>query len=149
MSREVRRVPMDWQHPMEWRRQWDPNRASVRMMLVPRPLYGRDMLRYFDETEDERPAESDVMPDFSGIDPDLLGYCMYETTSEGTPISPVMASPESLARWLADNEASAFGGMPASYEQWLSTCRTGWAPSAVVSSSGLESGVSFAARTER
>jgi hypothetical protein len=27
---------------------------------------------------------------------------MYETTTEGTPISPVMATPEELARWLCN-----------------------------------------------
>ena len=37
-------------------------------------------------------------------------YQMYETCTEGTPISPVMETPENLARWLADNGASAFGG---------------------------------------
>lgn len=215
MSREVRRVPMDWQHPMEWRERWDCTDGRVKMRLVPKALLddfagalaewetsGRNLrnrtgwdwdfavqyhLTGFQGRDDDAPAThpkfelgdtecerpicvrdedhllelelaehaaskpdpANFMPDFSGIDPDLLGYCMYETTSEGTPISPVMASPESLARWLADNEASAFGGMSASYEQWLSTCRTGWAPSAVASSSGLESGVSFVARAER
>jgi len=44
---------------------------------------------------------------------------MYETCTEGTPISPVMDSLETLARWLADNGASAFGEMTATYEQWL------------------------------
>lgn len=31
------------------------------------------------------------------------GWQMWETTSEGSPISPVFASPEELARWLAAN----------------------------------------------
>lgn len=67
---------------------------------------------------------------------------MYENTSEGTPISPVFETPEALARWLADNNASAFGGMGATYEQWLATCREGFAPSAVFSpSTGMISGV--------
>ena len=44
---------------------------------------------------------------------------MYECTSEGTPISPVMETPEELARWLADNRASSFGPMTATYEEWL------------------------------
>jgi len=49
---------------------------------------------------------------------------MYETCTEGTPISPAFATPEELARWLADNEASAFGGMTASYEGWLRTIKS-------------------------
>jgi hypothetical protein len=52
-----------------------------------------------------------------------------------------MDSPESLARWLADNNASAFGGMTATYEEWLSVARGGWAPSAMITNGVLESGV--------
>lgn len=60
-------------------------------------------------------------------------YQMYEDTTEGTPISPVMESPEALARWLVDNRASVFGmGTQASYEQWLWLCNGGWAPDLVV-----------------
>ena len=55
-------------------------------------------------------------------------FQMYENTTEGTPISPVMPTPEALARWLADTEASAFAGMPASYEAWLNTIHEGHAP---------------------
>ena len=69
---------------------------------------------------------------------------MYESTSEGTPISPVMETPEQLARWLADTGASAFAGMTATYEQWLAVARGGFAPSAYVTASGLQSGVALA-----
>lgn len=47
------------------------------------------------------------------------GWQMWETTSEGSPMSPVFATPEGLARWLADTKASAFAGIGASYEDWL------------------------------
>ncbi|MCK5445108.1 MAG: hypothetical protein KAI73_05745, partial [Rhodospirillaceae bacterium] len=66
---------------------------------------------------------------------------MYETTSEGTPISPPMETPELLARWLADNNASAFAKDTATYEQWLSTIKRGFAPSAIMGDGKLESGV--------
>jgi len=67
---------------------------------------------------------------------------MYETCSEGTPISPVMDDPEKLAHWLADNGASAFGGMTATYEQWLATIQQGFAVSLVYSpGGGIQSGV--------
>ena len=52
-------------------------------------------------------------------------------------------TPEELARWLADTGASAFGEMTATYEQWLATCRSGWAPSAVACGGDLVSGVEF------
>lgn len=70
------------------------------------------------------------------------GWQMWETTSEGSPISPVFASPEELSRWLADTGASSFGGMTATYEQWLGMCRAGWAPSAIAAPGlGFVSGV--------
>lgn len=74
-------------------------------------------------------------------------YMMYETTSEGTPISPAFATPEELARWLADTGASAFADQTASYEAWLVTIRRG---SSLISAAGyiggeLVSGVEFTA----
>lgn len=207
MSRKVRRVPLDWQHPMEWVERWDKDRQCVRSQLVPRALLdgfsgavaewereGRELanregfdwrfgveyhltgykghnddegVHPFYVTEDEsvavrdedhlaellaaehateRPDPLDYMPDFSDRDPASLGWCMYETCSEGTPISPVLGSPEELARWLTDNGASAFGYSTATYEQWLNVCRGGWAPSMVaVPGAGLVSGVAASA----
>jgi hypothetical protein len=209
MGREVRRVPMNWQHPMEWREQWDRNRGAVRMQLVPRALFedypaavarwesdGAELdrregfdwtfwseycltgykgqkdteptLHPFDLTDDEqvtvrdadhlhellttkhaaeRPDPDDYMPEFPAGT--ATGWCMYETTSEGTPISPVFETPEELARWLADTGASAFGGMTATYEEWLGMAQAGWAPSGVSTSSGLHSGVEFVAQAAR
>ena len=69
------------------------------------------------------------------------GWQMWETTSEGSPMSPVFATPEELARWLADTGASAFGRQGATYEEWLGMCREGWAPSAVMSNGVIRSGV--------
>jgi hypothetical protein len=44
---------------------------------------------------------------------------MYETTTEGTPMSPVFARAEELAQWLADHEIPVFGDLLATKEQWL------------------------------
>jgi hypothetical protein len=72
-------------------------------------------------------------------------YQMYETTSEGTPISPVMATPEQLAAWLAENDASAFGNMTATYEQWLKIILRGGTVVSMVCtpSGGIQSGVEY------
>jgi hypothetical protein len=74
---------------------------------------------------------------------------MYETTSEGTPISPVMESPDALADWLATHKASAFAGMPATREQWLATIKRGWAASAILGPMGMVSGVAGLADMEK
>lgn len=67
------------------------------------------------------------------------GWQMWETVSEGSPISPVFVTPESLAHWLADTKA-----YPANdYEHWIGMIRAGWAPSAVVTTAGVQSGVEW------
>ena len=79
------------------------------------------------------------------------GWQMWETTTEGSPISPVFETPELLARWLADTGASTFGSSTGTYEQWLGMItRTGWAPSAVgISGVGLVSGVEAMAEEDK
>jgi len=70
-------------------------------------------------------------------------YQLWETPSEGSPISPPCETPEKLARWLTDNKASSFGPQTESYETWLEFVRgPGWAPSAIgTAGKGIESGV--------
>jgi hypothetical protein len=46
------------------------------------------------------------------------GWQLWETTSEGSPVSPVFATPEELARWCVDG-ATLFAGVGASYEEWF------------------------------
>lgn len=77
------------------------------------------------------------------------GWQMWETTSEGSPISPVFQSPEGLARWLTKTEASAGGSQTATYGQWLAMINQGWAPSMVVDADGVKSGVQAVAEIHR
>lgn len=72
------------------------------------------------------------------------GWQMWETTSEGSPISPVFASPEILALWLSDTGASSFGDDTASYEEWMRMIVAGWAPSSVMVNGVMSSGVKHA-----
>ncbi len=46
------------------------------------------------------------------------GYQLWETVSEGSPISPVMADPRELANWCADN-ATIFASEKLTALQWL------------------------------
>ena len=80
-----------------------------------------ERIQRFSEVMDKYMPNANFMPDWS---PDeATHYMMYETCSEGTPISPAFATPEELARWLTDTGASISGSMRASYEQWLSIAR--------------------------
>lgn len=94
----------------------------------------------FEEEFGEMPDAKDYMPNWK---PEKRTHMMmYENTSEGTPISPAFEKPEDLARWLADNGASAFGKMTASYEDWLKMCKPhGFSIGAVISGGRMMSGV--------
>lgn len=157
MGREVRMVPPGWEHPKdekgryiplmrgsyakaaaEWDEGWkhwqcgeveDFGASEGEPKWKPKSDSALECARYT-EWAGARPSPDDYMPDFPEGTATL--FCMYEDTSEGTPISPAFATPEELARWLADNKASAFADMTATYEQWLKTCKSGRAVSAVM-----------------
>lgn len=68
------------------------------------------------------------------------GYQIWETVSEGSPISPVFGTPEDLAEWMAKNGSGL--DKDVTKEQWLAFIKgPGWAPSMVGTSEGLKSGV--------
>ncbi|MCH6256697.1 hypothetical protein MLD52_09075 [Puniceicoccaceae bacterium K14] len=164
MGREVRMVPENWEHPKsdkgnfiplldnygnfeECDKEWMEGWRKWQLGLC--QSYGSEMewkpikkeylnTRYTDYVGD-RPNPDDYMPNWP--ESERTHLMMYENTSEGTPISPAFKSAEELARWLADNKASAFADMTATYEQWLSTCQSGSAISMVISNEGMKSGV--------
>ena len=168
MGREIRMVPQGWQHPKDargnykplmkgpfskqladWKEafihfeageieDWKPG-ATVKKWKQ-KSQSALDCASYA-EWAGDCPKKSEYMPEWKDGEATML--CMYEDTTEGTPISPAFATPEELARWLTDNRSSAFGSSTASYEQWLATCKLGWAVSAVVADGHMMSGVEY------
>lgn len=68
------------------------------------------------------------------------GYQMWETVTDGSPISPVFATPEELAQYMVDAPWGADEGTD--YETWLKFINgPGWAPSVVADNNGVRSGV--------
>lgn len=58
-----------------------------------------------DKNFDNKRPEFDpdkYMPSFAEHDPDELGWCLYQTVSEGTPVTPVFATAEELADHLVE-----------------------------------------------
>ena len=143
MGRQVRMVIPGWQHPK------DESGGYIPLL----DHYEDDATEWLEICEKDgmqaaidwmghSPDRKDYMPDWAGLE--ATHYMMYEDTTEGTPISPAFATPEELAHWLADNGASSFGSRTASYEQWLSTIKRGYAISAMIAPRrGLVSGVEF------
>jgi len=135
MGREVRRVHKDWNHPK--------NEDGHFIPMHERFLYNQEEIEegLEDGWLDDTPPYYgiSVMPQWD--EAERTHYQMYENVTEGTPISPVMESPEALARWLADNDANAGAFRTATYEQWLRICQGGYAPSFIYTpEKGLISG---------
>lgn len=51
--------------------------------------------------------------------PEGEGFQLWETTSEGSPVSPVFKTLDELCEWCEDN-ATTFGPYKATKEQWKS-----------------------------
>lgn len=79
--------------------------------------------------------------------PEGTAWQMWETTSEGSPISPPCETPAVLAKWLARTGASAFGSDTATEAQWLAMINEGSAMSAVIVGGVIMSGVADIARS--
>lgn len=81
--------------------------------------------------------------------PEGDGYQLWETVSEGSPISPVFNSAEGLARWMTDNRCTVNGPM-SSYDAALRFVEAGWAPSFMASAEkGFMSGTEWVGSPER
>lgn len=93
----------------------------------------------WDSPEDEQAAEAWTRSE----PPTGDGYQIWETVSEGSPISPVFASPEELAQYMAGTQWGADNGT--SYETWLQFINgPGWAPSMVMDANGIRTGAEAA-----
>lgn len=210
MSREVRRVPVGWKHPVEhnphwefqastpWGRSKPPSRmhgATERFV----PLYGDSFTPAHDEWDRERaeweagkhehleflmkyhsaegwvdhkgeredpkpytvyaedgetvvreffpktveeilevypyseyagePTPETYFPDFD-VPEDDLGWCLYETVTEGTPVTPVFATAEELVDHLA-TVGQDYDQQPLRRTAAEALVRSGWAPSAM------------------
>jgi hypothetical protein len=72
------------------------------------------------------------------------GYQLWETVSEGSPISPVFAEPSELAEWLATSPDYTWrkNDEGTTAAQWLTFIMgPGWAPSMIMKDGHLSSGV--------
>lgn len=114
MNREIRRVPLYWEHPRDELGHHVPlyERRALTPELVQELLATGESLAQI---------ERSYVPDFSALPETELGICAYETTTEGTPISPVLPdTPE--GRWALVQHCSLFETVFANYklspERW-------------------------------
>lgn len=174
MGREIRRVPANWEHPKEMK--YNPFRrteSEVYQPMYDRPfaLSMREWIAGWEAWErGERPSycfdESRDMPywEYEGAPPDpkyyrpdwkpeeMVWYQVYETVSEGTPVTPAFATKEELVEYLVangdfwDQKRRAEGGSIMPCDPWTreeaeSFCSVGHAFSIVVRGSKMMTGV--------
>lgn len=126
MGREIRRVPANWEHP----KTEVPDHRSQRMVERYQPMFDRPfapaMREWYANWEawerGERPEHCDdeesrklTFWEWDGGPPDphyyrpdwkpeeMTWFQVYETVSEGTPVSPPFATEDELIQYLADN----------------------------------------------
>lgn len=141
MTREVRKVPVNWQHPsdgyytngeiryvplfngsqfMSKAAQWDENAAKWAQGEFPEDADAAHRTMSFEEWDGPRPNAEDYMPRWP--EAECTHFMMYELSTEGTPVSPAFASLKELAAWLAENKVSLYANEPAGFDHWLKVC---------------------------
>jgi hypothetical protein len=79
------------------------------------------------------------------------GWQLWETVSEGSPVSPVFAEDEGLAQWLttpAGGEMAGPSRRPMTIDQARGFVRAGWAPSGVINAGGMHDGAAYVGSAE-
>jgi hypothetical protein len=137
MGREIRMVPPDWQHPANegYRNgKYKPlyygaggrYEAKAKAWLDglakwqagERPDYaGDDAPAFFWDWDGNPPSADDHM--LVGVpDEACTHFMLYESTSEGTPLSPAFVTLEAVAIYAAEY-CSTFASFKATSEEWL------------------------------
>ncbi|MGH3924413.1 MAG: hypothetical protein ACRDTT_16385 [Pseudonocardiaceae bacterium] len=78
--------------------------------------------------------------------PEGEGWQLWETVSEGSPVSPVLTSGEDLAQWLTTPEGGEVTGpsrRPMTIEQARGFVDAGWAPSMILNAGGVHDGATY------
>lgn len=138
MGRELMKVPADWQHPKDEYGKYKP-------MHIDR-FYEDELKEWFDNhskwldgshpdllEEPERKKEYPYYAMWAGDPPDVEYYNtrkwtpeeathiqLYQTTSEGTPITPIFRADEleKLCEYAAEN-CTTFASYKATKEEWM------------------------------
>lgn len=133
MGREIRRVPIDWEHPKDERghykalydndyetaaQVWESEYAEF-MALSPEQRQEEYFGVHYWEWS--HPPDEDLHRERRWTPEEATAYQIYETVSEGTPVSPVFPDLDHLIQWLVDQGYSEAAAKAFS--------DSGWAPS--------------------
>jgi hypothetical protein len=137
MGREIRMVPPNWQHPPSnggrggqykplfygaggrFEKRADEWLAEcAKWQAGERPDYADDDApKYYWDWDGMPPSVEDYM--LVGVpDEECTRFMLYESTTEGTPLTPAFATLEEVAEYAAEH-ATTFASFKATKEDWL------------------------------
>lgn len=148
MGRQIKRVPLDFDWPLN--RVWPGYMVSICTEEI---AYATKT--QYEATDDDNPCcracrhfarlaglpiKGHGCPDHEHHPLVGVGWQLWETVTEGSPISPVFATPEDLRDWmLAPERDGWYGDDGDGILKWITG--TGWAPSLVAQNGLVTSGV--------
>lgn len=155
MGREIRRVPPHWEHPRDENGEYKPMHDKAYDDAAQEWLNGlaawnqksdeeKNGWKYFWEYEGNPPDENYYRPKFTEAP---TWYQVYQTVSEGTPVTPAFATREELIDYLVEHgdfwdQKRGRGGY--TREAATAFVDLGWTPSFVVNHRVLISGIEAA-----
>lgn len=154
MSREIRRVPKEWEHPTddrghhipmydhdvetkskEWFEGWEQWRQGIHKYQIKYPENNPPDYSAYIDYAGRSPNPETCRPAFTS---EPTCYQIYETVSEGTPVSPVFESEDEMESWLI--------GQGTSFKAAKVFIKSGWVPSGMYSpGTGFVTGYEIAA----
>lgn len=152
MGREIRQVPANWEHPKNEQGFYRPLQDQDYESLASQWLI--ECVAWQDGTHEDLKAEPDIKLDIpfywewageppnrehcrpKWTDAERTHFQIYETVSEGTPVSPVFASLDSLTVWLIEQGYSK--------QAAIGFAKVGYVPSMMVGPNGIKTGINIA-----
>ncbi len=173
MGRQIRRVPPNWEHPKV--EKYNPFSGQVEERFQPMfdqqyefaaSKWKKNFKKFYKKGLDKEkdcefweydgsPPDRDYYRPYK--DNEATWFQLYETVSEGTPVSPPFATKEELADYLAehgdfwDQDRRKTGKSPINCEPWGKAAAykfvfgSGWMPSMAISNGQILTGGVLAA----
>jgi len=130
MGRELRRVPANWKHPQDSYGKYIPMYNESYAAALAEWLKNNDLwskrehpeqdsdYKYYAEYGGDAPCVSSYLP-YDPKDAELCTHFQgYETTTEGTPITPVFSTIDECAEFAAEH-ATTFAEFKADKAKWM------------------------------
>jgi hypothetical protein len=137
VGQEIRRVPLNWQHPRQESGRFQPLHDTTFAAAVAKWKSGfarhdpaaHEGHEYW-EAEADPPDREYYRPEWTT---EPAGYQIYETVSEGTPKSPVFTTEEEIVTWLVSE-----GHTEAAATRFV---KAKWCPSGVLMNGEFTAGI--------